>query len=257
MHVSFHRFPPKSEPAKCKRWLLALGLSEGDIADHHRICSQHFPNGDSSQTPSLHLGKKFRSPKKVWTARAQRAAKRRSTNTEVPTSKRHLHCSLSPAPTVTPASSEQTDGEDSAPGTRMYTPISEVLLGDYSVCELPSGESALDTSDVSGSCTYESSTSVIVNVALVARIEALKAENKELHCQLSSHSKPFRLSSISHSDPLVYFYTGFQSHELLLIFFNFLVPVVNELNYWGSTKKTAMRKRKTKLDPLNHSYFSH
>ena len=58
MHVSFHWFPPKSEPAKRKRWLLALDLSESDLADHHRICSKHFPNGDSSFTPLLHLGKK-------------------------------------------------------------------------------------------------------------------------------------------------------------------------------------------------------
>ena len=199
MHVLFHRYPPKSEPAKRKRWLLALDLPESDIADHHRICSKHFPNGDSSQTPLLHLGKKFRSPK-VWTARAQRAAKR-SMNTGVPTSKRHLHCSPSPAPTVTPASSEPTDGEDSAPGTRMSTPVSEVLLSDCGVCELPS-------------------------------------------------------DSISHSDSLVHFYTGFQSYELLLIFFDFLGPVVNELNYWGSTKKTATRKRKTKIDPLNQLFLT-
>lgn len=256
MHVLFHRYPPKSEPAKRKRWLLALDLPESDIADHHRICSKHFPNGDSSLTPLLHLGKKFRSPKKVWTARAQRAAKRRSMNTGVPTSKRHLHCSPSPAPIVTPASSEPTDGEDSAPGTRMSTPVSEVLLSDCGVCELPSDESALDTSGISGSCTYESSTNVIVNTALVARVEALEAENKQLHRQLSSHSKPFRLSSISHSDSLLHFYTGFQSYELLLIFFDYLGPVVNELNYWGSTKKTATRKRKTKIDPLNQLFLT-
>lgn len=70
VHVSFHRFSSKSEPAKHKRWLLALDLSKSDIADHRP----------------------------------------------------------SPAPTVTPASSEPTDGEDSAPGTRMSTSVSEVLL---------------------------------------------------------------------------------------------------------------------------------
>lgn len=108
----------------------------------------------------------------------------RSMNTEVPTSRRRLHCSPGPVPPVTPTFSEQTDVEDSAPGTRMSTPINEVLLSDYSVCELPSDESALDTSGISGSCTHESSTNVIVNTALVARIETLKAENKELRCQL-------------------------------------------------------------------------
>lgn len=132
MHVSFHRFPSKSEPAKHKRWLLALDLSKSDIADHRP----------------------------------------------------------SPAPTVTPASSEPTDGEDSAPGTRMSTSVNEVLLSDCGVCELPSDELALDISGISGSCTYESSTNVIANAALVARVEALEAGKKQLR-QLSSHSKPF------------------------------------------------------------------
>ena len=154
-NVSLHRFPPKSEPVKRKQWLTALGLSESDVADHHCICSQHFPNGDSSQIPLLHLGKRFRSPKKVWTARAQRAAKR-SRDAKVPTAKRNLQCSESSAPTYV-----STDENDSGSGTRMSTPIGEVLLSDYSVHELPSEcseESALDTSRFSGGCVNEAST---------------------------------------------------------------------------------------------------
>ena len=63
--VSFHRFPPRSDPVKKNQWLTQLGLSDDDVGDHHRICSRHFPNGDSTQVPSLHVRKKFRSPKKL------------------------------------------------------------------------------------------------------------------------------------------------------------------------------------------------
>ena len=107
-----------------------------------------------------------------------------------------------------------TDENDSGPGTRMSTPIWEVLLSEYSVHELPSEcseESALDITGFSGGCVNEASTNVIVHTALVARIEALEIENKELRYQVSSQSKPFLLSSIAHNDSLVHFYTGFHS----------------------------------------------
>ena len=55
--VSVHRFPPETDPAKRQVWLAALDLKEDEVHDHHRVCSRHFPSGDVSQTPSLHLGK--------------------------------------------------------------------------------------------------------------------------------------------------------------------------------------------------------
>lgn len=244
-------FPPKSESVKHKQWLLVLGLTESDVADHHRVCSEHFPNGDCTQLPSLYLAKRFRSPKKIWTARGQRAAKRKSANTgnkAGPSAKRHLQYSTSPVMTRT--SSDCSDGEESG---ALSTPIGEVLLSDYSVHELPSEcseESALNTAGIPASCANESSTNVIVHTALIARIEALEIENKALRRQISYKSKPFRLSVIAHSDSLVHFYTGFQSYDMLLTFFDFLGPVVNHLEYWGSKGKVS-RKRKTKLDPLN------
>ena len=76
-----HRFPPETEPAKLQVWLAALGLKEGEMHDHHRVCSCHFPSGNVSQTPSLHLSKRFASPRKMKTPRGLRvikAAKRKS-----------------------------------------------------------------------------------------------------------------------------------------------------------------------------------
>ena len=87
------------------------------------------------------------------------------------------------------------------------------------------------------------STNVIVHTALVARIKALEIENKALHHQISSESKPFQLSVIAYNDSLVHFYTGFQSYDMLLTFFDFLGLVVNHLEYWGS-KETVGRKKK-------------
>ena len=254
-NVSLHRFPPKSDPVKRNQWLTALGLSDDDVADHHRVCIRHFPYGDTSQSPALHLGKKFRSPKKMWTARACRAAKRTSScSVPIPSAKRHINYSPSPVPSTC---SEPSDDGDSAPGTRMSTPIGEVLLSDFSVHELPgecSSESAVDTSGLSGHMA-DTSTQVTVNTALVARIEALEAENRLLSSKLSSRQNFFRLECIAHSDSLIYFYTGFKSHKLLLAFFEFLGPAVNRLTYWGGKGK-AVKKRKTKLEPLNQLFLT-
>ena len=131
---------------------------------------------------------------------------------------------------TTRTSNDHSDGEESVASTGLSTPIG-VLFSDYSVHELPSEcseESALDTSGISGNYD-ESSTNVIVHNALVARIEALEIENKALRRQISSESKTFRLSVTAHSDSLVHFYTGFQSYDMLLTFFDFLGPVVNHL----------------------------
>ena len=42
--ASMHRFPQDS--TKRLRWLKALGLKDGDVLSHHRVCSRHFPEGD-------------------------------------------------------------------------------------------------------------------------------------------------------------------------------------------------------------------
>lgn len=247
--VSFHRFPPKSEPVKRKQWLLALGLSESDVGDHHRVCSQHFPNCDCTQLPSSNLGKWLRSPKQILTARWQRAAKRKSANNgdkAGPSAKHHLQYSTSDTTTH-----EQSDVEESGSSTAAVTPIGEVLLNDYDVHELPSECSEESVLETSGSYANKSSTNVIVHTALVARIEALEIENKALHHQVSSTLKPFRLSVIAHNNSLVHFYSGFQLYDLLL---NFSWSCCKSLGILGEQGK-ASRRRKTKLDPVNQLFL--
>jgi len=57
--VSFHRFP--KDPEKRVLWLNVFELNEGDIKDAtSRVCSRHFPEGDTSKLPSITLGKQER-----------------------------------------------------------------------------------------------------------------------------------------------------------------------------------------------------
>jgi hypothetical protein len=67
---------------------------------------------------------------------------------------------------------------------------------------------------------------------LVARIEALEAENQCLKKKLSNREKLyFRLEHISSNNKLVRFYTGFDSYMTLVDFFEFLGDAVSKLNY--------------------------
>ena len=122
--VTIHRFPPLSKPEKWQQWLKALNLKSEDIKSHHYACSRHFRNGDTNNPPSLHLGKRFASPKKMQTGRGLQAQK-------------HQKPSFSP-PVVSPTSSQSTSvhstpvlsditDDDRIQGYQLATPESEVL----------------------------------------------------------------------------------------------------------------------------------
>ena len=50
-----------------------------------------------------------------------------------------------------------------------------------------------------------------------------------------------------HDDHLVKMYTGFPSYELLVAFFDFLGPAVDNLNYWGAKDTIHSRQKKLTL----------
>ena len=104
---------------------------------------------------------------------------------------------------------------------------------------------------------YYTKTNEVVNVALLARIEALEMEVYSLQRKLSQ-KKPshFRLENISCNNSLVSFYTGFQTYDLHLAFYEFLGPSVDELTYWGSDSNKSDKRRKMKLDPLNQLFLT-
>ena len=119
----------------------------------------------------------------------------------------------------------------------------EQLSTDISVHELPNEDGQ-----------PQSSTEVVVNTALLARIQVLEAENSRL--KSVPQTKHFRLEDIEHDDDLVRFYTGFVSYCVFIGFFEFLGPVVNHLNYWGSKEKIRKCQRKRKLDPKNQLFLT-
>ena len=88
--------------------------------------------------------------------------------------------------------------------------------------------------------------SATVNASLVARIQFLEGENRQLRQQLSlTGKKVFRIEQIMHDDSLVSLSTGFPSYDVLLSFFEFLGPGAYNLHYHGSKSK-GKRRRKNK-----------
>ena len=62
--------------------------------------------------------------------------------------------------------------------------------------------------------------------------------------------RTFSSHDIQHDDNLVRFYTGFIS------FFEFLGPVVNNLNYWDAQKTAGHYHRTGKLDPIDQFFMT-
>ena len=208
--ISVHRFP--HEPSKRQEWLRALNITENDITGSSRICSRHFLHG---LTPSLHIGKRFSSPKKLQEARGRRAVKRLSLSPIFQTpSTKHKRLTLTPA-SLCASSVAATPGSSTEESMSLSASISEPLLSSYGVHELPG---------------YGDNRDIFLDTALAARTESLEAETEHLQSTLST-TKPtyFRVQQISGNDALTRFYTGFASYEILLAFFEFLGPAVYKL----------------------------
>ena len=53
---------------------------------------------------------------------------------------------------------------------------------------------------------------------------------------------------------LVKFYTGFTSYAVLLAFFQFLGPAINNLTYWHTERKE--KRQRMKLNPFNQLFLT-
>jgi len=240
--VSMHRFP--ADPTKKQEWLRVLGLTEDDITDYSRICSRHFLFGDTSIPPSLDIGKRFSSPKKLNQDRGKRALKRLSVfQISNPSKQQCRHLETTPPSrasslSVTTPGSTSTDDEQES----LSASIGEPLLSDFGVHELPG---------------YDGGRNKLVDTALTARIEMLESQMQHLKGHDCTKTAFFRIEKIAENDSLIRFYTGFISFEILLTFFEFLGPAVHKLRYWGeSDRKTSRRRKSQKLDPLNQLFLT-
>ena len=203
-NISMHRIPPKSESVYRQRWLKALNLTEGDVRDHHRICSRHFQNGDATQIPSLHLGERFVSPKKSSSQRCKTVRKRKNLLLQYD----HEPIIKHPNTTSTSTYIRDTNTSDFTTSDVIIssTPVGEALVTDYCVLELPS--ETISSSDHNiGMDIACSSTTVnaptgesqgLVHAVLTARIEFLEAQNKSLTQQLATPKVLFRIADIKH-----------------------------------------------------------
>ena len=254
--ASFHRFP--SEKTRRQRWLEAFKLDESQLRPQSRVCSRHFPNGDSKKDPLVTLGKRFASPVKPKHPRTKRA-KARYDAKQLAELKRSVSPALSQSSrSITP--SESVLSLDSQ--VKAFTAsVGEQLETDYYVHELPSdsGDGECDTGSASASLLKEPSddtAEVTVRTALLARIEVLEAENHSLRSNVASPQQHFRIEQIEHDDSLIRFYTGFPSYRVFAEFYEFLGPVVNELNYWGTKGRSRKRRSSFKLDPKNQFFLT-
>ena len=221
-----------------------LGLTEDDITDNSRICSRHFLFGDTSIPPSLDLGKRFSSPKKLDQDRGKRAMKQRCDfQAPDPSKQQRRHLDKTPPSrasslSVTTPGSTSTEDEQKS----LSASIGEPLVSDFSVHELPG---------------YDGGRDRLVDTALSARIEMLESQMQNIKDLDSTKIRFFRLETIAGNDSLVRFYTGFISYEILLSFFDFLGPAVHRLRYWGeSDRKTSRRRKNQKLDLLNQLFLT-
>ena len=150
----------------------------------------------------------------------------------------------------------------SLPACPLTVEVGEPLTTSYKLHDVSDTYESTTESLDSVSCLVSegkssNETRVLVNTALLARIEALEAENKALKKNVvSDNSGYFRIEQLQGRDDLVRFYTGFISYKMLLIFFEFLGPSVNELHYWGTPEGPRKRKRPTKLTPLNQMFLT-
>lgn len=189
--VSMHRFP--QDKAKRQRWIEALSLQDVVIEDHHRVCSRHFPNADARNDPQLTLGKRFASPKKQWTGRAKRAKKREEHRRVAAAT-----LQLSPFSSRSPTPTASTSVTPTPPPEPMITSIGEPLQSDYQMHELPTGDGGQEAS-----CPHPDIDEVVVNTALLARIEALESQNCVLTEKLQvavEHKSVFGIDNIAGND---------------------------------------------------------
>ena len=202
--------------------------------------------------PEVSLGKRFASPIKRGDPRAKRA-KLRQRNKDLQSLSASSSRSVTPkSPTIEPSPLPSPPSPPIPPDPPLVVAAGEQFDSEYCVHELPSDPTASTSQEIPCGPSLEDRN--IVSSSLLARIEALEAENSMLRGSSSAQKgKPdrFGINKIKHNDQWVSFYTGFQSYSILLAFFQFLGPAVSKLHYWGTKEGARKRQRPMKLPPID------
>lgn len=94
---------------------------------------------------------------------------------------------------------------------------------------------------------------VIVHTALLTIIEVLETENK--HWKKAGDHR-FISTAFMSNDRLIKLYTGFPSYEVLLAFYEFLGPVVDNIQYWGEREYVRKPQHKRKLSLFDQLFLT-
>ena len=185
----------------------------------------HFRDGNVKNIPSIHISIKFADAMHSDIARAKCRLARESQK-EVENSKRqHLSC-------TSPLPSYPNTPYTSTPEPLTVSPAESLTNESFSLLLSESGEFSHSACVSGRSSPSTANLQITVDQALVSQIELLKAENHRLKSQLAqARQAPFRIECIADNDSLVSLYTGFPSYDVLLTFFTFLGPAVNQLRY--------------------------
>lgn len=238
--VCFHRFP--RDAAVRAIWLEVFKLQESALKPSTRVCSRHFPDGDVKKKPTLTVGEL-------------------DIDSDWPCL---VYCMFTVSLILLYCC--RTIGKRFAspikPGARASRAKVRAFVREYSTTPAPASRSVTPTvtSEEPGTPrsteteSTDQATSAIVHTALLARIEYLESVNAKLR-ETPKAKQYFRIEDMQDNDKMVSFYTGFVSYMVFNAFFEFLGPVVDNLNYWGSKERTDRQRRSWKLDPRNQLFL--
>ena len=198
--------------------------------------------------PSSSLGKRFASPKKCWTSRAKRANNRQAEKNLFGSSSHGSMIETPSTSTKQGVSAQEMAVQEQQETTPLLAPVGEQLRTDYQLHDLPTVSKD------------DEETHILLNTGLLARIETLESENRELKAKLLQATatnvlSSFTATNFAGNDELIRLYTGFPSYEAFLSFFEFLGPAVHELKYWGEKDYERKQQRKRKLTSLDQFFL--
>ena len=242
-------------------WLEGIGLKEADIVASSQVCSLHFHSGLhnppslSEDTPRITRGQLQPLIATAQSTPVSELSEASPIFTDQNPPETGSSCAEK-QPLVVGAEQVLDQHQDSESELEGY--IISCLLSessDMSLSRSATPSSARMSITPSCSCTdlSDQSLSSTINIALVSKLQYLEMENQKLR-HIASQRKYFQFSEIAGNDSLVRFLTSFPSHYVYMVFFDFLGPAVDHLNYIGSKSK-GKHRRKRKLDPLNQFFM--